>query len=151
MSQTILVWQPCPILNFGATNGISRAGTGWAAIWKWQSTPVRAMCFGSIGSRARQHLDPAKRGHPAALQQHYLGGELTHLGGVVADIDHRDPRLVAQADQIGQDFGPAPLVERAEGFVEQQQPRLRQQRASEGHTLTLAAGQFSRPSIQEMA
>ena len=56
-------------------------------------------------------------------QHHDLRRELAQLGGVVADIDHRDA-FVAQPHQIGQDLDLAALVERSERLVEQQQSRL---------------------------
>ena len=83
------------------------------------------------------------------LQHHDLRRQLAQLGGVVADIDHRHA-LVAQPHQIGQDLVLAALVERAERFVEQQQSRLRQQRAAERDALALAAGELAGTAVEQM-
>ncbi|MNL88004.1 hypothetical protein D3C87_2174620 [compost metagenome] len=54
------------------------------------------------------------------------------------DIDDRDPRLVPQPLDIGQDFGLARLVQRRQRLVHQQQARLGEQGASDGDALFLA-------------
>ena len=103
-----------------------------------------ALCTSiTLGTSAR--AAPSPRRTPSTrprLQHHDLRRQLAHLGGVVADIDHRHIGLVAQPHQIRQDLHLALLVERAERLVEQQQPRLRQQRAAERDALALAAGEL---------
>src|SRR5579871_2126075 len=84
---------------------------------KVKGTPRRAL-------RTRQHLDPAERRHPPLSQYHDLRRKLTHLSGIMADIDHGDPRLVPQPHEIGQNLRAPVLVEGAERLVEQEQPRL---------------------------
>jgi hypothetical protein len=69
----------------------------------------------------------------------------------MADIDHRYAGLVAQAHQIGQDLLLALLHRASQRLVQQQQSRLRQQRAAERDALALAAGQFSRTAIEQAA
>src|SRR5580698_10468033 len=67
--------------------------------------------------RCRQYLGAAKRRHAAALDDRDLCRQLSHLGWIVADIDHRDAGFVAQANEIGQDFFLALLVERSQRFI----------------------------------
>ena len=69
----------------------------------------------------------------------------------MADIDHGNAGFVAQPHEIGQDLLLALLVQRSQRLVQQQQPRLRQQRASERHALAFAAGQLAGAAIQQMA
>ena len=74
---------------------------------------------------------PAKRCDPAAFEHHHLRRKLAHLVGIVADIDHRHFGFVAQPNEVRQNLRLALLIQRAQRFIQQQQPRLRQQRASQ--------------------
>jgi hypothetical protein len=65
-------------------------------------------------------------------------------------IDHRNSRLVAQAHQVGEDFRLARGVERGKRLVEQEQARLRQERAADGDALALAAGERAGPPLEKM-
>ena len=110
---------------------------------------VARSCIGDLD--AGQHLDAAERGDAAAPEHHDLGRQLPHFGGVVADIDHGNAGLVAQPHQIGQDLDLALLIQRAQRLVEQQQSRLRQQRAAERDALAFAARELAGPAIQQTA
>ncbi len=77
--------------------------------------------------------------------------QLPHFAGVVADIDHGYAGFVAQPHQIGQDFHLALFVQRSQRLVQQQQPRLRQQRASERDALALAARELTGTAIKQAA
>ena len=82
-------------------------------------------------------------------QDHDRGRQPRHLGHRVADIDDRHARLVAQPLDVGQDLGPARLVERGQRLVHQQQPRLGEQRAADRDPLLLAAGQRFGPALEQ--
>src|SRR5262245_47215384 len=69
----------------------------------------------------------------------------------MADIHHGNPRVVAQALEIGQDFAFAVIVERRERLIEQEQTRAHEQRASYGDALALTAGQAARPTLEQTA
>ena len=79
------------------------------------------------------------------------GRDAPQLAGLVADIDHRDARLVAQPFEIGQDFALARGIERGERLVEQEEARAHQQRAADRDALALAARELARPAVEQMA
>ena len=85
------------------------------------------------------------------LKPHHATGDSLHLGGVVADIDHRYLRFVAQAFQVGQDVALARGIERGQRLIEQQQARAHQQRAADRDALTLAARELAGPPVEQMA
>ena len=76
-------------------------------------------------------------------------GEAGDLVDRVADIDDRQPHLVAQPLDIGKDLGLARLVERGERLVHEEEARARQQRAADRDPLLLAAGEAGRPPGEE--
>ena len=60
-------------------------------------------------------------------------------------------RFVAQAFQVWQNLAFARCIERSQRFIQQQQPRAHQQSPADRDALTLAAGKFAGPSIEQMA
>ena len=87
----------------------------------------------------------------ALVEPHHGGGDLAHLRGDMADIDHRDCRFIAQAHEIRQDFALVAGIERGERLVEQQKTGPHQQGAADGDALTLAAGQHARPALEQVS
>src|SRR6267154_1345795 len=107
--------------------------------------------------RARMQIGPTQdlfgrtdRGDFAGGYQHDGIGQAHHLLHRVADIDDRDPDLVAHQLDVLQHFVFSVRVERSERFIEQKQARTGEQGASDGHALFLAAGEVSRPAIEEV-
>ena len=96
-------------------------------------------------------FDAAERGHPSVPEHHDLRRQLAQFSRVVADIDHRNAGFVAKPHQIGQDLDLAVFVQRAQRLIQQQQPRLRQQRAAERDALAFAAGEIDRDGDPEPA
>ena len=78
-------------------------------------------------------------------------GEPRDLVDRVADIDDRQPHLVAEPLDIGKELRLPRLVEGGERLVHQQQPGAGEQRAAEGDALLLAAGEPRRPAVEKMA
>ena len=74
-------------------------------------------------------------------------GDLEGLVLVVGDEDAGDVDLLVQAPQPGAQLLAHLGVERAEGLVEQQHPRLHGQGAGERHPLALAAGELARVAV----
>jgi hypothetical protein len=68
----------------------------------------------------------------------------------VADVDDREARLVAQPFYVGQDLGFSVFVQRGERLIHQQQPRAREQRATDCNPLLLATGKQCRPAPQQV-
>ena len=89
------------------------------------------------------------RQHFASLDEHQVRRQPQHLLVLVADIDHRDREPVTQGLQVRQHLFAARDVDRGERFIEQQQARLRQQRAPERHALPLAPGELVRASREQ--
>src|SRR5579885_1720937 len=100
---------------------------------------------------ARQNLHPSRRRDTPILDPHDAGGDARDLGRIVADINHRQLRIVAQPLEVRKDLRLARGVERGERLVEQQQPRPHQERAADRDALTLAAGELARPTVEQMA
>ena len=95
------------------------------------------------GVHAAQDLrQGAAGGHAALVQHHQVVGQARHLVRRVADVEHGDVELVAQALQIGQDFLLATQVERGQGLVHQQHARGDGQGAGDADALTLAPRQM---------
>jgi hypothetical protein len=76
-------------------------------------------------------------------------GEPLDLVGAVRHVDHRDAGLVAQAFEVGQDLGLSGGIERGQRLVEQQEARLRQQRAPDRDPLLLAPRQVGRTALEK--
>ncbi len=66
------------------------------------------------------------------------------LGLVVRDVDRGLPRLPLEVEDRVLERVPKVLVERREGLVEEQHPRVGGQHAGERHALLLPAGQLGR-------
>ena len=71
------------------------------------------------------------------------------LGLVVGDEDGGHVHLVMEATQPFAQLGPNAGVECAERLIEQQNLRLRRERASERHSLALPAGELRRIAVAE--
>src|SRR5690242_14656809 len=85
------------------------------------------------------------------LKPHHIRRNLPHFSGNMADIDHRNARLVTQAHEIRQDFAFVAGIQRCQRLIEQQQAWPHQQGAADGDALTFAAGQQARPASEQMA
>jgi hypothetical protein len=85
------------------------------------------------------------------IEQHERAGQAQHLVDGVADVEHGQVELVAQALDIGQHLGLARRVQRGQRFVHQQQARLRQQGTADRHALALPPGQRVRRALQQGA
>src|SRR3982074_2620496 len=103
------------------------------------------------GASRWQNFRATEVDNPPAPEDHNLRRQLPQFAGVVTDIDHGYAGLIAQPYQVWQDFHLAVFIERSQRFVQQQQSRLRQQRASERDALALAAGKPAGVAIQETA
>jgi hypothetical protein len=77
----------------------------------------------------------------AVVHDRHPVGDLHRLLLVVRDEDRRHVHLLVQAAQPVAELRAHPGVEGAEGLVEEQDARLRGQRARQGHSLPLAARQ----------
>ena len=80
-------------------------------------------------------------GHGARGQHHQITGQPQDLLELVAHEQHRQPELVAQLLQVGQQLVAARQVDGGQGFIQQQQARLGQQGATDRHALPFATGQ----------
>ena len=81
-----------------------------------------------------------------------LGGEaLPVIAGPCVLEEPQQGLEIAQALKVGQDLGLAGLIECRQRFVQQQESGLHQQGATECHSLALAAGEFGRVTLQQMA
>ena len=96
-----------------------------------------------------QRVDRSLRQHLARLEQHHVGRELQHLLELVTHVHHRDGEPVAQRLKVRQHFLAARHIERGERLVQQQQPRLRQQRAPERDALAFTAGELVRTAREQ--
>ena len=104
----------------------------------------------SCGSRLTVAMSPSATVRPG-FEQHHARRQPQHLVELVAHVDDGNGEGVAQSFEIRQHFFATRQVERGERFVEQQQPGLREQRATERHALLFAAGQFVRPAAEQLA
>ncbi len=69
----------------------------------------------------------------------------------MADEQDRDPRLLAQPVEVGQDLLLAGLIERGQRLVEEEQAGAGQERAADSDPLPLAAGQGAGPAVEQRA
>ena len=99
---------------------------------------------------AEDLADRAGRRDPALLQQQDAIGQAQHLHGIMADIDDGQAELVAQPLDEGQDLRLARGIQRRQRLIQQQEPRIAQQRPADGDPLLLAAGEIGRPPAEEM-
>jgi hypothetical protein len=90
----------------------------------------------------QQLLGAAARADRAGLEQMGAVDDPQHLVDVLLDDQHRQP-AGADAFEEGEDLLHDNRRETRRGFVEQQEPRLRHQRATDRAHLLLAAGQRS--------
>ena len=99
-------------------------------------------------------IDLARRrelGDPAVLHHGDLVGDRHRLRLVVGDVEgRRAARLLHVADQPAHVVAQAG-IEIGERLVEQQQPRLDDERARQRHALLLAAGELARQAMLEPA
>src|SRR5579875_802344 len=110
-----------------------------------ESRPSAA--FGLSGEK----LEPALIDDTALLHYDDLRRHSPHLDEVVAYVHDRHLCLITQPFEIGENLGLASCVERRKRLVEQQQPRLHEERPTDGDTLPLASRKISRPAIQQPA
>ncbi len=116
------------------------------------TAPTSSVPIMLVQLRAQAHLvHRAVCRHAAAIEQHQVRGEAQHLLELVAHVHHGDRQPIAQRLEVGQHLLAARGVERGERLIEQQQTRLRQQRAPERHALALAAGELARPPPEQRA
>ena len=78
-----------------------------------------------------------------------LGGEPQDFREIMCDIHHGNGQLIAQGFEIRKDFFTSCAIERGQGFVQQQEPRLSEQGAGNGHALTFSAGELVRSPVHE--
>ena len=98
--------------------------------------------YGQRRAQLRHHRDSthvALGGDPALLEEYDVAREPDDFLEFMAHIDDRDRVPVAQGLEPGQQLSAPCRVKRGQGFVEQQKPRPRQQRAPERHPLALSA------------
>ena len=81
-------------------------------------------------------------GHPSAVQQGHLVGHGKGLVLVVGDQDGGDAVALQQFTDFGGQFRAQLCIQAGEGFVQQQDLRIRRQRPGQRHPLLLAAGQL---------
>src|SRR5438128_1498559 len=89
--------------------------------------------------------------HSPGIDQDHRCGEAPKLAGVVADIDHRNARIVAQSLQVRQNLALPGLIERSKGLIEKEKARAHQERPADGDALALAARELTRPPIEQVA
>ena len=89
--------------------------------------------------------------HPPAFQHDDVRGEPHHVFELVGDQHHRQCQFVAQPFEVGQQLTALGRVDRSQRLIEQQQPRLGQQRAPERDPLPLAARQLPAAPAQQWA
>jgi len=86
--------------------------------------------------------------HPAVHEDHQRVGDPRDLGDRVADVDDRDPGLVPQALDVGEDLFLAGGVQGREGLVHEQEAGAGEQGPAESDALLLAAGEGAGPAVQ---
>ena len=79
-----------------------------------------------------------------AIHQHHEIGERHRLVLAVRDVQERDAELLLQPLQLGAHLDAQERIERGERLVEQENARLRDQRAGKRDALLLPAGQLRR-------
>ena len=73
----------------------------------------------------------------------------TASGNGMGDEDHGHLPPLPDAQQFQAHFLPRQGIQRAEGFIHEQHPRVLQQRPADGHALLHAAGQLARQPVLE--
>lgn len=111
--------------------------------------PERAIALRRNARVAEHFCGGSLTQHAPIAQRHHAGGQPRNFAGVVADIEHRHPEVIAQHLEIGQDLGFARGVKRGQGLIGQQQARAAQQRPSDRHALALAAGQPGGAAVEQ--
>ncbi len=86
----------------------------------------------------------------AGVHHHHHVGERDRLGLGVGDVDEGDAELGLQAAELAAHAEPEELVERRERLVEEQHPRIGDQRTGERDALLLAAGKLGRHAVPEL-
>ena len=66
------------------------------------------------------------------------------------DIDDREPKLIAKAQDDVHDAFPAGGVDRRQGLVHEEGPGTGQKRPADGDPLRLAARQGARPATEQL-
>lgn len=93
--------------------------------------------------RARlEDLPPLNDSHPIRHRQ--------HLGEVVTDVDGRGLGTLLQLFQLAAEYITGSFVHGADRFVQHEDSRPDGQRPGQGHSLFLAAGEFSRIAIGQL-
>ena len=92
---------------------------------------------------------PLASTRPAVHHQDVIG-QPRDLVRRVADIEHRNLKLIVQALQVRQDLLLALQIQRRQRLVHQQHARVDGQRPRDADTLALAAGERCRLAIQQM-
>jgi hypothetical protein len=85
--------------------------------------------------------------HLAVVHQHHAVGHFQRFFLVVGDEDRGDVQLVVEPAQPAAQLLAHLGIERAEGLVEQQHPRLHRQRPGQRDALALAAGELRRKAV----
>ena len=84
----------------------------------------------------------------AAATHH--GDAVGHVQGlllIVGDVDEGDAQALLNVLQLHLHLAPQLQIQRAQGLVQQQQLRLKDQRAGDGHALALSAGELGRHAL----
>ena len=85
-------------------------------------------------------LGPTDLRDAAMAHHHDPIGDAHRLLLVMGDHDRRDAKAALQRADLLAQMQPHDGIERGEGFVQQQQPRLVRQRPGQGDALLLPAG-----------
>ena len=102
----------------------------------------------------RALVDVGGRAHLAQAPLLHHGDAPSHrhrLDLVVCHIDHRGAELAVQLQQLGAQLRAQLGVEVGKWLVEEKEPRLAHDRATERHALALAAGEVRGPAIEQVA
>src|SRR5690606_1142624 len=126
-------------------NGSSIRRSRMASPWKAGS----AYRWSSNGSYRKSRRRNTRR--LASVEPVDGRGQAPHLLGAVADVEHRQADLVAHPLQPGDQLLAPCFVQCRQRLVEQQQLRLREQRAANRHALRLAARQVAGAAGQQGA
>ena len=82
---------------------------------------------------------PIRAQNPAGAQYDHVLRKPRNFADRMGDIEDRHLCLIAQAFQIGKDFGLARFVQGRKGFVHQQDLGRRQQRPTDRYALSFSA------------
>jgi hypothetical protein len=86
----------------------------------------------------------------ATIEERDASAQAQGFAYVVGNEDGSLVMLVAQGQELILQFEPRHWIERAEGLVEKQQPRIGGQGASDAHALALPAGKFTGMPVQKL-